>query len=511
MRTFLGSRLSLLCRPAPRLGTIALLLFFATPAGAYIDTSNLVANHTLPYLLSHYKYVIVLRVERINLERDAVLLKAEEWIKGSAKSDTFKHNYGPAGNRKELLKQFQVGQKVVCFCNNLPDDRDKAIPYVLPRGTNSHSIERQREMALVFRDSGWTLFSVPRDDPSWLNYWAPLPDLNCCFAGTTAELLDAVKRLRKGESVVVRTQVQKGKAETRAYRYRPNRNSKIPVVPLTPKAQSLQKMELAGPAAVQRLTAGLKDPETAVRMTAADLLAMTRTPGPTAVQGLTESLGDTEACVREAAAEALGNFGSDAKTVVPALGRTLKDENRFVRDATAASLGRIGTGARSEVPALVEAILAEGEKHERDYKLSADGYAAALISMRDALGKIDPAGDIVGPVCVKHLSSPDWGRRYHAVWTVRIIGPQARRAVACLVQLYEDNRSGKKKTGYNQNSFRYQIIFAISSVGGPTALKEAVPTLQKVSRDPDEASDTRQIAGETLARWKILEKKDEVK
>lgn len=490
------------------ISTLFLVCILAAPTNAYIDTSNQVARHTLPFLLAHHKYVMVLRVERINEARGAVLLKVDEWIKGNGKTAALKYNYGPAGaKKKDLLKQLPIGQQIICFCNYLPDDhstksdKGKTVPYTLPRGANSRSAEREWEIALAYQDGAWTLFSVSPDDPSWWNYWRLLPDLKCCFAGTPGELYEALKCLGRGESVVVRCQSEKGKPQMRSFRYRPNRSSRIPVLPLTPAAETLRKIQPHDAKALDRVLAGLKDKASAVRMTAADLLEKVQVPAQAAVPRLIAMLADTESCVREAAAEALGRFVAQAKEVVPALALALKDDNRFVRDAVAASLGRIGADAQPALPALIEALIAEGEKHERDYTLAPEGYAAVVIAMRDAVGKIDPTGEMVGTVCAKHLRASDRRHRYYAVWSVQIIGPPARRTVTDLADLYQEERKGKDK------GFRWHLIHALCAIGGPTGLKEAIPTLQKAVQDKEESPATRSVARETLARWNIQESK----
>ena len=73
------------------------------------------------------------------------------------------------------------------------------------------------------------------------------------------------------------------------------------------------------------------------------------------VQSMMTDLKDTNSGVRYTAAEVLGNYGPEAKDAVPLLIGALKDEDKYVRMRAAYSLAEMGPEAETAIPALKEA------------------------------------------------------------------------------------------------------------------------------------------------------------
>jgi HEAT repeat protein len=95
-------------------------------------------------------------------------------------------------------------------------------------------------------------------------------------------------------------------------------------------------------AAVATLTAAIRDPDAAVRVSAAARLASASPPHTdTAVLVLADALRDGNPDVRLDAAHSLGEIGPLAKAALPRLMDALKDEKPFVRRAAARALRKI--------------------------------------------------------------------------------------------------------------------------------------------------------------------------
>jgi HEAT repeat protein len=142
------------------------------------------------------------------------------------------------------------------------------------------------------------------------------------------------------------------------------------------RQEAIRALGQIGPDAVLPLCKALEDPNSNVRMSAADALGRIGEDAKGAVAALNEALKDPDRNVRRHAAFALGIIDPADKSVVPALIESLKDRDLEVRRLAAVALGRFGREAMSAVPALNEAI-----------KFETDDWCRRIL--RDALEKIN--------------------------------------------------------------------------------------------------------------------------
>ncbi len=186
--------------------------------------------------------------------------------------------------------------------------------------------------------------------------------------------------------------------------------------------------------------------------------------GPSAVPALIPALHSPDAWVRANAAEATGAIGAPAGNTVKELARLLADDSLWVRASAAWALGRLGKGAR---PATKPLIAALQEELRRDPDLRAPAQRARVEQYSYALGRIGPpAGDAVpallsvffdggdslrvvaaaslagigsraAPALGQALSSERPSTRIAAAHGLRLMGPEAKKAVAALTRVLE--------------------------------------------------------------------------
>src|SRR5262249_49961129 len=147
-------------------------------------------------------------------------------------------------------------------------------------------------------------------------------DFNCVFTGSVAELTEAIKKLHRGEDVVVRCRKKSQVADTQVVSYNLGQLARKQVVP----AAKLNDLKLTG----------------------GDKRSLPQ---------LLDALKDAKMGTRVEAAEATGGLGKAAKTATPALSRALADDkDPFVRRMAAVPLGEIGPEAKAAVPNLLAAL-----------------------------------------------------------------------------------------------------------------------------------------------------------
>jgi HEAT repeat protein len=196
---------------------------------------------------------------------------------------------------------------------------------------------------------------------------------------------------------------------------------------------ALGKMGPRAAAAVPALTAALQHEEKSVRILAANALARVQ-PGNEAIRAvlgeaipvLVEVLQGRDGTLRAWAAASLGSLGVGAASAVPLLTAALGDPDPDVRAAASDALSGVGHAA---VPALVEALKDPSEEVRR-------GSVAAL-------GRI---GGIAVPALQAALYRPEAQVRCGAAASLAAVGPDAREAVAALVEVLGD-RDGPARAG----------------------------------------------------------------
>jgi hypothetical protein len=250
-----------------------ILLAWPAPAPAYIDGGGW--QVTLPEILSEFRTVTLVEVDRVNLARGAFRFKIGKPLKGvpDPKELKLQMEWGEAG---APFKEIKPGRVAVHFTQSC--DR-KAV-----KTTSSAEFENliAQRACLTFLDGAWFL-TTPGTD-GWQN-GSLRRDFELVFTGTTEELADAVTKLLRGHDVLARCRRLRNTAEIQWVRYSLN----------APNNKALAR-DPAAPAAASRplsaWTAELKDKSGLVRAQAALALAELGAAAREAEAALTAALRD---------------------------------------------------------------------------------------------------------------------------------------------------------------------------------------------------------------------------
>ncbi len=185
---------------------------------------------------------------------------------------------------------------------------------------------------------------------------------------------------------------------------------------------------------------------------AADALGTMGERAAGAASALAAALSHADARVRSAAARAIGNVGSKAGSAATALGKALKDADFNVRHAAAIALGKLGPAAAGQAANLAAA--AEDKRHEvaraavlalgncgdaGSAKLTAmlSGHKSALVRKYAARALGDAKAGASALIKALTDENPEVCRE--AVWSLGLIGPEAKGAAAALEKACADN------------------------------------------------------------------------
>ncbi len=192
---------------------------------------------------------------------------------------------------------------------------------------------------------------------------------------------------------------------------------------------TIRDLQRIGPPAVPALREALKDPDSRVRVYAADALLGIGYEAKDAVPDLTEALKDKDNYVRASAGEALEAIGSRAYEALPALKAALQDEEANVRYIAAKALAKMGSKSKDAVPALT-ATLKDSDGHVR---------AAAA----EAIGAIGREAKDAVPSLTEALRDRSPYVRSAAATALGAIGADAKPAISRLVTLLETKKDNK--------------------------------------------------------------------
>jgi HEAT repeat protein len=438
----------------------------AGPARAYIDSSP-----TLGKIINESQHIVVLQVDKVSVEKRAIIYKKIADLKGTSGADPTKHQVVDGSHPREpravldwAVDAQESGLLAVCFQNG--------------------------NAARICLGSYW--YDCAAVAASWWRMTRGAPELSLSYCGSAGRLRDLVTAMLSGKEVAIPV-LKHRLYENTGFRsvlfkdvprgkdcpvWRVKGSLRMPGTAhesaLTPvgegaagpeevpallaalkqaesraRAEAADELGAIGPAAgaaTPALRTALKDPEALVRVSAAQALARIDAGDPAPVPLLADLLKDNAVKARKAAAYALGNLGADARDAVPALVQTLKDADPAVRWSAAESLGQVGAPAAAGVPALMEllsdpqcragaadslgeigAVAKEAIPALQELLKDADGgvrWTAAL-----ALLRIDPqAAKPALPMLVQRLSSGDEKVYWDARWYLLMMGPAAKDA-----------------------------------------------------------------------------------
>src|SRR6185436_2451288 len=170
----------------------AALLLLASPAPAYIDGGGW--QVTLPEIVSEFRTVTLVEVEKVNLAKGGFKFKIGRPLKGKADAKDLKLQMTwEVGGAP--FKDVEAGRVAVHFTQSC----EKAFR-TGAASTDFENLIAQRA-CLTFMDGVW-LHSMPAGD-GWQS-GSVRRDFELSFLGTTAELTDAVSQLLRGRDVTVR-------------------------------------------------------------------------------------------------------------------------------------------------------------------------------------------------------------------------------------------------------------------------------------------------------------------
>jgi HEAT repeat protein len=186
-----------------------------------------------------------------------------------------------------------------------------------------------------------------------------------------------------------------------------------------------------GPEAVPVLSYLLGDGDPAVCRHAAYGLQHIGPAARDAVPALARALKNPDRRVGQQVAQTLTLLGPEAADAVPALTEALQDQDESLQVHAALALGKIGPAARAAVPVLAALLAAEGN--------APGGEQTKLrVYVAQALWRIDRRSDLAVPALLAAMKDKNSAYRGFVAAILGEIGPEARPAVAALVQIAKD-------------------------------------------------------------------------
>lgn len=187
-------------------------------------------------------------------------------------------------------------------------------------------------------------------------------------------------------------------------------------------------------ALVPQLTMVLDDPETTLRIEAADLLIGAGVDRDRLVRVLTKGLEEKESALRLRSIELLRRMGKSSLAASPALQKALKDGEPRVRLSASAALVALDPAkASSAVPVLL-AIVADANS---PYRLEA---AEALLQVDPT--QTEPALRAVQEFIPKMKTTEN--EEWRAMHVVRLLGPAAKPIVPEMLKTFEKAKSHRR-------------------------------------------------------------------
>jgi HEAT repeat protein len=406
------------------------------PAPAYID-----ASPTLGRLVKESTNIVVLRVEKVSMDKRAIIYTKVADLKGKYPADQVKHQLTDGwhpGESKFILEWAEPGRIAVCLLNG--------------------------KSALICVDNYW--YGVTAAEAPWWVMTCGEARLAYAYAGTGEKLQEHLKAMLDGKEVVITVvQFHVGADRPKVYKQRDiadfknvfrGRDCPICRIKASLKLDDEEGrvpvgLGVGGPKDGPALLKALEQKDGKVRADAAERLGQISPPAKAALPDLLRAMKDDDGMVRVKAADSFSRIDPKNKAAVSVLIEALKDESGKVRRAAGEVLGDIGPGAAEAVPALITA-LKDADANVR--------WAAA-----EALRDVGPAAKAaVGPL-TEALQNP--GVRTVAAEALGGIGQEAKAAVPALRKALKDKDTG----------FRRGAAWALVRIEWENAEAEAVQVL----------------------------------
>jgi HEAT repeat protein len=408
------------------------------PAGAYVDHMG---GFTLGYVVENLPVITVLRVEKVSLEKRAIVFTKVADLKGRSPGGPVKHQLKEGLQPQELrtiLDWAEPGRVAVCFHDGKVGET---------------CIGRYWYQCHAVGQPWWAMTHGQGD---------------LCFAysGPAEKLPGYVTAMLAGREVIVPA-LERSADNTRAreavFRNLPRGKDfpvgrikaslKMPAFAYLVGGQNVVGGGAGGPEDVPPLIASLRGGHGWARREAAEELGQIGPAARDAVPAIRELRQDPDGRVRVSATLALAKIRPDERDLVPALTAAVRDSSPDVRAAAAAALGELGAQSGEAVAALAKAA------QDADLRVR---WAAV-----DALGRLGPAAQPAVPALRAALRDEHPSLRAVAGQALGEIGPGARDAMPALA---EGLRDGEPQV-------RRQAAWSLAKLGGP-----GTPQARKVVR-----------------------------
>jgi HEAT repeat protein len=494
-------------------GLVVIMGGLVRPAQAYVD-----ATPTLGRLVKDAPHIVVLRVQRVSLEKRVILFAKVADLKGNYPQQEVKQHIGdegPVPERRVIMDWAELGKIAIGFHNGkvfltcpgnfwyecapraapwwaltrarpelslayfgspyrlrdhiaaLLAGKDATITAIRhnTRGSHSYDDVAFRTIARGVDAPLWRI-TASLDMPGTVDGLVNNEELITSYdAGGPQDVPDLVQELRADDRWVrAEAALALGRIGEPAVAALPALRRAVQGVDKWVRiraAAALHKIDPQDKAALTALVRELHDPSPGIRRAAAESVGELGADADAAVPALDRATRDTDPGARGAAVEALGRVGS-AKAV-PALLAALQDHQ--VRFVAVNALGALGADARAASPALIHLL------HGTDSDLR---WCAALALVRINVGSQDVTiARATAPLFIAALKSKDPKTRWQAMWCLSLQGAKAKYAFPALVRLLRDE----------SDYVRAAAQEALERIG--TDAQSAVPALAQLLEDKD--------------------------
>jgi HEAT repeat protein len=425
------------------------LALIAAPVHGYVDVSP-----SLGWIIKDATAITVFQVDKVSLEKKAILYKKVADLKGFFPDAEVRHHVAEGFHPREpkiVLDWAEPGKLAICFSSG--------------------------KGAVICTGTYWYQVGATRD--AWWRMTTGRPELSLAYYGPAEKLRKAVTEILAGKEVVI-TAINHG-TQLGIYQYnnvafqKVLRGKECPVwrirasldMPESVWRVSDRQSEwvvgtgAAGPEDVPALLKDLKDKSEAVRARAATDLGLVGWAAKDALPDLRKACSDPDPIVRIRAARAMVLIQEDDLSPVKVLQKELAHEKPEVRRRAATALGDLNQAAKSALPTLVEALRDDDERVR---------WAAA--------SSISRIGSAAGPaVAALAQALRDPTIRVMAADALGAAGSQARGAVPLLIDALKSEDA----------DYRWTAAVALSRID-PKAAKAALPLfIEKLQSDDHRA------------------------